>query len=182
MRVVLAVLVLSMFMRADALAGGCVKDKPETLAPRNGQAASEFSESLFRGIGLSHQPEELRWVTQSLGFDTATSYYVGDTSVSGIDICSHGHVTGRAEFDRQGHMLRLSLKDRFFYDNPVFVLHFAEDVFKADGVKPLETADDVCFQDVTCFRGVSKHGEQFLIMRLGTEAELFVRPLVRRDN
>jgi hypothetical protein len=182
MRVVLAVLVLSMFMCADALAGGCVKDKPETLAPRNGQAASEFSASLFRGIGLSNQPEELRWITQSLGFDTATSYYVGDTSVSGIDICSYGHVAGHADFDRQGRMLRLSLKDRFFYDKPVFVLDFAEDVFKTYGVKPLETADDVCFQDITCFMGVSKYGEQFLIMRFGTEAELFVRPSGRPED
>ncbi|CAN5509131.1 hypothetical protein BH10PSE7_BH10PSE7_00660 [soil metagenome] len=74
-------------------------------------------------------------------------------------------------------MLRLSLSDSFFFDSPPFVRHFADELFEQYGVKQREGEEDVCFQDVTCFRGVSKAGEQFLIMRFGTEAQLFVRQL-----
>ena len=73
-------------------------------------------------------------------------------------------------------MLRLSLKDRFFCNRPIFVRRFAEALFERYGVKPDKVDDDVCFQDVTCFKGISKHGEHFLILRIGIEADLYVRP------
>ena len=133
--------------------------------------------SSFRGIGLYNDPAELRWGVRLLGFDTFTANFVGEAKPAYLIICSRGADVGRADFNRQGRMLRLSLKERFFSDQPVFVRRFADDLFELYGVKRLKVADDVCFQDVTCFRGVSKHGEQFLILRLGNEAELFVRRL-----
>ena len=73
-------------------------------------------------------------------------------------------------------MLRLDLKDRFFSDSPIFVRDLADRLFERYQVKTSKVDDDVCFQDVTCFKGLSKYGEQFLIMRFGTEADVYVRP------
>ena len=153
-----------------------------SLSVRLAESAAEISASqslryqvFYEEMSAKPTPE---MAARRLGFEVCVQTYVGTIDVvSDISLWKNGLPAGRAEFDRQGRMLRLSLKDRFFYDTPVFVRDFAENVFKAHGVKPLETADDVCFQDVTCFRGISKYGEQFLIMRFGTEAELYVRPL-----
>jgi hypothetical protein len=179
-----AVLAFLLLMNGEALSAGgcwCHFDEAETWAPPSSKADAPASS--FRGISLASGPEDMRSIARSQGFLISTSFYVGDeATVSGIDLCRNGQLAGRADFDRQGRMVRLSLKDRFFYDKPVFVLDFAEDVFKTYGVKPLETADDVCFQDITCFRGISKRGEQFLIMRFGTEAELHVRPLNKPED
>ena len=132
--------------------------------------------SSFRGIGLASRPEDVRRRARALGFDSDTSYYVGsDTEISSINIYKDWEEVGGANFDRHGKMLRLSLKDRFFCDAPIFVRRFAEDVFERYGVRTEKVDDDVCFQDVTCFKGVSKFGERFLIMRIGTTAELYVR-------
>jgi hypothetical protein len=73
-------------------------------------------------------------------------------------------------------MVRLTLKDRFFSDTPIFVRRFADDLFERYKVKPVKVVDDVCFQDVTCFKGISRYGEHFLILRIGTEADLYVSP------
>jgi hypothetical protein len=50
-------------------------------------------------------------------------------------------------------------------------------VFQHYSVHPDETADDACFQDVTCFRGRTDLGEQFLILKIGGEVQLYVRRL-----
>ncbi len=139
-------------------------------------AAGQQYFSSFRGIGLDDGPDQMRAHAQSLGFDTFTTYYVGETVTATVNICKHGEEFGSAYFDRQGMMQRLSFKDRYFSDPPPFVRKFADELFERYGVEPARVRDDVCFQDVTCFRGTSKRGEQFLILRIGTEAELFVRP------
>lgn len=61
--------------------------------------------------------------------------------------------------------------------HPIGVRAFADAVFKHYCVHRDETADDACFQDVTCFRGQTDAGENFLILRIGGEAELHVRRL-----
>jgi hypothetical protein len=132
--------------------------------------------SSFRGISLSNGPDNVRWSAQSLGFDTATSFFVGGYDVSSIAIGHKRNEVGRADFDRTGKMVRLALKLQFFSDKPIFVRTFADDLFELYDVSSSPVDDDVCFQDVTCFRGVSKFGEQFLIMRIGTDVELYVRP------
>jgi hypothetical protein len=132
--------------------------------------------SSFRGIGLASRPDDVQRIAHSLGVGAGIYHYVGENSVSAVDFCKSGEVVGRADFDRQGRMLRLALKDRFFSDSPIFVRDFADGLFERYGVKPTHVVDDVCFQDVTCFKGVSKYGEHFLVMRFGTEAELYVRP------
>jgi hypothetical protein len=171
-----AIVLLSAFSIGKAWAGGaCFISKDDAVkdAP---QPITQQKYSSFRGISLASRPNEVRWHAQSLGFDTGTSYYVGDKTIAAIDICGNGAAAGHADFDRDGKMLRLSLKSRFFSDTPDFVRKFADDLFEHYAVEAIKVDDDVCFQDVTCFRGVSKYGEQFLILRIGTEAELYVRP------
>lgn len=180
MRVVLsAVLALSVSLCGDAFGRSrCFYDENvlDVPAQTDGQSASTIqSHSSFRGIGLASRPEDVQRVVRSIGFYADTSYYVGSDTVAGINFYADWQQVGRADFDRLGRMSRLSLKDRFFCDAPIFVRRFADALFERYGVKPADVDDDVCFQDVTCFKGVSKHGEQFLILRIGTEAELYVR-------
>lgn len=171
--VVLALLICLLFPSENAFADYCAKpDKALEIAP---QLVGNESNSSFRGIGLFSPPDNVRWRAQSLGFETVTSFFVGG-GISEIIIGIDGNEFGRADFDRTGRMLRLSLKQKFF-GKPLFVRKFADDLFEDYAVRPTKVVDDVCFQDVTCFRGVSKYGEQFLILRIGTEAELFVSPM-----
>jgi len=170
--VILAISVFLVF--AGGKVFGCAKpDKLMTVAPR---PVTEAYYSSFRGISLSSRPDNVRWRAQSLGFDTVTSYFVGSDNVSAVAIAINGMEVGRADFDQTGKMLRLALKLRFFSKKPIFVRKFADDLFGSYEVRTSKVEDDVCFQDVTCFKGISKFGEQFLIMRIGTDVELYVRP------
>lgn len=172
--VVLALLIGSLFPSENALADYCAKpDKAMEIAP---QLVANESNSSFRGIGLFSPPDNVRWRSQSLGFETVTSSFVGG-GISAITIGIDGNEFGRADFDRSGRMLRLALKQKFFVGKPIFVRKFADELFEDYAVRPTKVDDDVCFQDVTCFRGVSKYGEQSLILRIGTEAELYVSPM-----
>jgi hypothetical protein len=175
MRVVFfAVLALSIFMNEDTFGGSCAEpDKLIEVAPR---PVLQENSSSFRGIGLSSQPDDVRWRAQSLGFETITWKLVGSDVVSSVGICANRIEIGRADFDRAGKMIRLALKQRFFSEKPIFVRRFADDLFEFYDVQPTKVDDDVCFQDVTCFKGVSRYGERFLILRIGSSTELFVRP------
>jgi hypothetical protein len=131
----------------------------------------------FRGISLASTPQDVKRVAKDLRLDADIIFYVGSASlVSGINIFRDCEQVGTVSFDRSGQILRLSLKDGFFCAEPIFVRHFVEQIFERYNVKPVTEKDDVCFQDVTCFKGVSKFGEDFLIIRIGTTAELYVRP------
>jgi hypothetical protein len=166
-------------LSGSVAAGACCLDPP---AAHLKLSAPLYDSSLssFRGIGLASKPAETRFIAHSLGFETGTSYFEGDRgAISSVDICKGRNNVGHAEFDRKGQMIRLSLKDRFFSDRQIFVRDFADSIFKRYAVRTHEVADDACFPYVTCFKGRSKFGEEFLIMRFGTEAELFVRPANR---
>jgi len=172
--VILATLIFSIFAGEEVFGDNCAKpDEAMVVAPP--PVKQEYYTS-FRGISLSNRPDNVRWNAQSLGFDTMTSYFVGGNNVSAITIAINFDEVGRADFDRTGKMVRLALKQRFFSDKPIFVRKFADDLFESYEIQTSKVDDDVCFQDVTCFRGTSKFGEQFLILRIGTDVELYVRP------
>jgi hypothetical protein len=173
--VILALLFLPVSLIGEAFGGlRCIEtDEVVKVAP---QPVTQQNQSSFRGISLASRPLDVQWRAQWLGFVTQTSHYVGDTAIAAVDICAQGEAVGRADFDRQAKMVRLSLKERFFSDISIFVRRFADDLFERYKIAPSKVDDDVCFQDVTCFRGVSKYGEHFLILRIGTEAELYVSP------
>jgi hypothetical protein len=170
--VVFAMLALSLSLCGDAFGEPrCVYDETDP-----GGSPQTKTHSIFRGIGLASRADEVQRIARSLGYHVHTMAFVDGNGIAGINLYGEPKLIGRADFDRQGRMLRLSLKDRFFCDGPIFVRRFADTLFERYGVKPIEVDDDVCFQDVTCFKGVSKHGEQFLILRIGSEADLYVRP------
>jgi hypothetical protein len=173
MRVVVsAMLALSMFLCGDAFGEPrCIYDEADPGGPPQAK-----SHSTFRGISLASPPSEVKRNGRTLGYYVDTSYFVGGGIVAGINLYKKRLLVGRVDFDREGRMLRLSLKDRYFCDAPIFVRRFADALFEHYEVKPIKVEDDVCFQDVTCFKGVSKYGEQFLILRIGSDAELYVRP------
>jgi hypothetical protein len=184
MRVVLAVMVF-IVLSGEALAGatGCHKrgvalEGVELLFDPDTLGASSF-----RGIGLASKPDHIMAVGLGLGFEVCALTFVGEAdTVSAIEFWDGSKMVAQAHFDRQGNMQRLSLKDRYFHEKPIFVRDFADEIFERYAVRPAKVDDDVCFQDVTCFKGVSKYGEQFLIMRFGTEAELFVRPVSKEED
>jgi hypothetical protein len=160
--VVFAMLALSLSLCGDAFG------EPRCVYDENEPGGSP-AHSTFRGIGLASRADEVQRIAGSLGYHVHTMAFVDGNGIAGINLYGEPKLIGRADFD-------LSLKDRFFCDGPIFVRRFADTLFERYGVKPIEVDDDVCFQDVTCFKGVSKHGEQFLILRIGSEAELYVRP------
>lgn len=180
----LVALILSLLLCGEAAAiCNCAQEDPQSEQIRAVDLPSDGSVerwSSFRGIGLSSRPEQLRGIAHALGLDTRTSFPVGDqTTVSGVDICKDGETIGHAAFDPKGNMLRLWLKDHFFSDKPIFVRDFADALFERYKVRQAEDDDDNCFQTMTCFKGRSAYGEEFLIMRFGKQAELFVRPATR---
>lgn len=177
MRVVIpAFLALSVSIIGTATgAPRCTFGDDLTTTAQTSAALPAYSD--FRGISLGSTPKEVQRRARALGFSVYVTLFVGDASaIAGVEIYRNWETLGRADFDRSGRMLRLSLKDGFFCDAPVFVRRFADSLFEHYDVEPLKVEDDVCFQDVTCFKGVSKLGEQFLILRIGTAAELYVRP------
>jgi hypothetical protein len=159
--VILALLFLPVSLTGEAFgAFRCIEtDEVVKIAP---QPATQQNQSSFRGIGLASRPVDVQWRAQSLGFVTQTSHYIGDTAIAAVDICAQGEAVGRADFDRQAKMVRLSLKERFFSDTPTFVRRFADDLFERYKIAPSKVDDDVCFQDVTCFRGRFKIWRAFL--------------------
>jgi hypothetical protein len=178
--VIPAIPVLAILLCGNAFAGSnCVYDaKTEGSDQSGGAQAATPQFSSFRGISLASTPQEVVDVGNALGLLVEPYSYVGSNAVAGINFYTRDDWTelGVVSFDRSGHMIRLSLKDRFFCATPIFVRRFAEEVFEHYAVTTKTEADDVCFQDVTCFKGRSKSGEQFLILRIGTTAELYVRP------
>lgn len=177
--VVPAVLALSISLCGNAFAGSrCFYEQNALEGPPTSQCPSTEvgGQSSFCGISLASQPDDVRRLARSLGFNVGTYYFNGGNSVSAVEFCTGDKMVGRADFDRHGQMLRLALKDKFFSDSPIFVRDLADGLFERYQVETSKVDDDVCFQDVTCFKGISKYGEQFLIMRFGTEAELYVRP------
>jgi hypothetical protein len=172
--VILAILIFSTF--AGGKVFGAYSARPDEAMKVAPPPVVNANYSSFRGISLAGRPDNVRWNAQALGFDTVTSYFVGSDNVSAITISMNSNEVGRADFDRTGKMVRLALKLQFFSEEPIFVRKFADGLFEHYEILPSRVDDDVCFQDVTCFRGVSKFGEQFLIMRIGTDVELYVRP------
>ncbi len=98
-------------------------------------------------------------------------------AVASIDICRGHYMVGTVAFDQQGQTLRMVLHAGYFYERDISVREFAEAVFKHYKVHRDEVTDDACFQDVTCFRGRTDAREQFLILKIGGETQLYVRPL-----
>ena len=185
MRIVVLFLVQAILFAGTAFADtapACCSGTSVSLASRALAVSSVIGDgndrtySSFRGISLGSSPAEVTAIAATLGFEASVSTYVGqDTAVSAIDLCTNEYSVAHADFDRSGQIIRLTIQESFFPEAPVPVQNYAAAIFKRYRVKTTVVADDVCFQDVTCFKGISRADEQFLIMRFGTRAELYVR-------
>jgi hypothetical protein len=121
--VVFAMLTLSLSVCGDAFGEPrCVHDEP-------GGSPQTRTHSTFRGIGLASRAADVSRIGRSLGYHVHATAFVDGNGIAGINLHGERNLIGRADFDRQGRMLRLSLKDRFFCDGPIFVRRFADTLF-----------------------------------------------------
>jgi hypothetical protein len=136
--------------------------------------------SSFKGLSLDLTPGEAAATLLAEGFDIWINTYVSPPDrIASYEICrSHGQVpVGWVNFDQGGKARRLTLHAEYFFDKEITVRDFADRVFKYYGVHRDEVSDDACFQDVTCFRGRTDAREQFLILKIGGQVQLYVRQL-----
>jgi hypothetical protein len=76
--------------------------------------------------------------------------------------------------NEDNQLIGLELRPAFFEINEVVLREFADRVFEHYRVRSVVVDDDVCYGDVTCFRGTSTKGENFMIARIGGEVRLLV--------
>jgi hypothetical protein len=81
---------------------------------------------------------------------------------------------GAMRFDEKDRVTKLELRPTYFGISKVVLREFADAVFEHYKVRPTKVDDDVCFADVTCFRGTTLNGEKFLLLRIGTDVVLHV--------
>ena len=144
--------------------------------PTAGTAADSYSS--FRGIGLGSKPGDVAANALAIGFPIyVTSFIDPPDAVASIDICRGDAMVGKIDFDDKGQTTHLVLYAGYFFDHDIGVREFAETVFKHYRVHADQTVDDACFQDVTCFRGRTDFRENFLILKIGGEVQLYVRRL-----
>jgi hypothetical protein len=144
--------------------------------PSAGAAADPYSS--FKGISLGSKSGDVAANSLKIGFTVyLTTFLNPRTAVASIDICRGDALVGKIDFDQKGQTLRLVLHAGYFYDRDISVRDFAKAVFEHYSVHPDATEDDACFQDVTCFRGRTDFREQFLILKIGGQVQLYVRRL-----
>jgi hypothetical protein len=130
----------------------------------------------FDGISLESKPGEVVMAARRRGLEPEVITYVGSPeAVSAVHIWADYKDVGIVDYGRNGRPIRISLGVRYFCSAPVSTREFADTLFQIYAVKTDEVDDDNCFQDVTCFRGHTRKGEQFMILKLSDEPELYVR-------
>jgi hypothetical protein len=95
------------------------------------------------------------------------------STLNSKDICRGATSVGTVRFDEYHRVAKLELSPLYFSVGRVVLREFADAVFDRYSVKPTQVADDICFWDVTCFRG-STLSEQFLILRIAEDVQLHV--------
>jgi hypothetical protein len=143
-------------------------------------ASPPSDRSSFKGIALGLTPGETAGTLFREGFEIWINTYVSPKDkVSSFEIC---HTRGKkligwVEFDQSGHAQRLTFQADYFFGKDISTRDFADRVFRHYKVQPDEVEDDACYQDVTCFRGRTDRGEQFLILKINGALRLYVRAL-----
>jgi hypothetical protein len=136
--------------------------------------------SSFKGLVLGLTPAEAASTLFREGFEIWVNTYVSPRDkVSSFEICRPRgkEPIGWVDFDQSGLAQRLTLQADDFFDKDISTRDFADRVFRHYKVRPDEVEDDACFQDVTCFRGRTDWGEQFLILKINNALRLYVRLL-----
>jgi hypothetical protein len=74
-----------------------------------------------------------------------------------------------------GHIAKLELTPGYFSVGKLVLREFADSVFDHYKIRPVAVINDVCYHDITCFRGTTL-SEQFLILRIGGDVQLHIYP------
>jgi hypothetical protein len=148
-----------MGLDAGAAEESCICSSLEASAPITLQASPQFHPkhsglsdySSFRGLSLSMSRTEAKVALQRVGFELA-SYH---TDAMAMDICSGKTGVGIVRFDVHGSINKLELSPLYFAVSKVHVREFADSLFAHYKVRSAANVDDICFHDVTCFRGAT---------------------------
>ena len=92
---------------------------------------------------------------------------------SAMHICMGPTGVGAVRFDQNGSISKIELSPQFFAISKVVLREFADSIFEHYKVRPASVADDVCYHDVTCFRGTTL-GEQLLILRIAGDVQFHI--------
>jgi hypothetical protein len=180
MRLVHVVLVTAFaIFTAPALGEDCdlLSNLPEASALPASQLASPHFSS-FHGISLNSSPGDVLAAARARGFATEVTTYVDSGWIAAVHIresATDCRDVGIVDFARDGRPSRIQLGARYFCSTDVSVGEFARRLFRTYGVRTDKVDDDNCFQDVTCFRGHTAAREEFLLLRLSYQPEVFVR-------
>lgn len=125
--------------------------------------------SSFRGVSLGMGEIEAQQALERLGF----SLVALQTTEAAKEICRGPVSVGTLRFDPDHRVNKMELGPAFFNVGRTDLREFVEDVFKRFAVREAAATDDICFSDVTCFRGTSP-AEQFLILRIAGDVQLHI--------
>ena len=141
----------------------------EMTRPQFEPETADFDYTSLRGVSLDMTASEVQEAVDRLGF-LMLSPSSTDTT---MDICNGQTRVGLIRFDENHRVVKLELSPLYFSIGRVQLREFADAVFDRYGVKRAQVADDVCYADVTCFRGTTL-AEQFLIVRITDDVQLHV--------
>jgi hypothetical protein len=125
--------------------------------------------SSFRGVRLDMQESDAQQALERLGYALVSL----QTTETAREICSGGFSMGTLRFDAKRRVSKIELNPAYFGVGRTYLREFADDVFKRFAVRKVPVNDDVCFGDITCFRGTSS-AEQFLILRIADDVQLHI--------
>jgi hypothetical protein len=112
---------------------------------------------------------EIQQAVSRLGF-LLLSLFSTDTT---MDICNGQTRVGLIRVDETHRVVKLELSPLYFSIGRVQLREFADAVFDQYRVKRTQNVDDVCYADITCFRGTTL-SEQFLIVRIANDVQLHI--------
>ena len=144
---------------------------PVSSMPVFGPELTTFDSNSFRGLSLGLSRAEALNAVLRLGFAIVPTW---SASQPHIDFCRGDRVVGNLRFDENNQLVALDLRSAFFEVNQVVLREFSDQVFAHYRVRQLVVDDDVCYSDLTCFRGKTTKGENIVIIRIGGEARLLV--------
>jgi hypothetical protein len=123
----------------------------------------------LRGVSLDMTVSAVQQAIGRLGFFMLSPSSTDTT----MDICNGQTRVGLIRFDENHRVVKLELSPLYFSIGQVHLREFVDAVFDRYSVKRAQVADDVCYADVTCFRGTTL-AEQFLIVRIAADVQLHV--------
>jgi hypothetical protein len=179
-RLYLAVLTLAMLSSAVSGAESCTcrhltapplsRLSAENSRPQFEPEANDLKGfSSFRGVSLDMQESDARQALERLGYALVSL----QTTQTAREICKGGFSVGTLRFDANRRVSKIELNPAYFNVGRTYLREFADDVFRRFAVRKAPTSDDVCFGDITCFRGTSS-AEQFLILRIADDVQLHI--------